>query len=131
MSATADVHEMQSICTEIAKLASGSALKKNRIADLAVLIGVTENRALEFLRAKARRVDSWEKDRARKIRDELKDAARRQRDHEHLLWLAEQAEGMDGRMVDALQHLLRSRGYEAGTLALSEAEHDDQSVNWR
>jgi hypothetical protein len=132
MSATADVTEMQALCIEIADRVVGkSAAEKVRIPALASQIGVSTNRALEFLRAKARRVDSWEKDRARQRRDELKRAEQRRREHEHLAWLAEQTAGMDGNIVDALQRRLRSAGYDAGTLALSEAEHDDQSRNWR
>lgn len=131
MSAIADVNEMQSICSEIASLVAGNDLKKNRIAELAKLIGVTENRALEFLRAKARRVDSWEKDRAREIRIRLKSAAQRRREHEHLEWLRQQLAGMDGGGVDALQHLLRGAGHEDGALAVSETDSDfDQRNGW-
>lgn len=133
MSAVADVSEMQGICADIVRRLS-RGLQKQQVPQLAKLIGVTENRALEFLRAKARRIDSWEKDRARTIRDELKRAERRQRELEHLAWLRQQVEGMDGSAVDALQHLLRGDGDEAGAVALPEAfdpADDDQSINWR
>lgn len=133
MSAIADVSEMQGICTEIVRLLP-VGLQKQQVPELARKIGVTENRALEFLRAKARRVDSWEKDVARRLRDDLRRAEQRRREHEHLAWLQEQMAGMDGSGVDALQHLLRRGGYEAGAVAVPEdlgREHDDQSINWR
>lgn len=132
MSAVADVLEMQGLCSEIVDTFDG--LQKQQIPELAKLIGVTENRALEFLRAKARRIDSWEKDRARSIRDELKRAERRQREHEHLEWLRQQVAGMGGRGGDVLQHLLRSASDEAGALAVPEADDradDNQDLNWR
>ena len=130
MSAIADVSEMQGICTEIVRLLP-VGLQKQQVPELARKIGVTENRALEFLRAKARRVDSWEKDVARRLRDDLKRAAERRREHEHLAWLQEQVAGMDGGGVDALQHLLRRGGYEAGAVAVPETDPDfDQREGW-
>ena len=130
MSATADVSEMQGICADIVTRLAGLDMQKQQVPKLAKLIGVTENRALEFLRAKARRIDSWEKDRARTIRDQLKRGERRQRELEHLAWLREQVEGSGGRGSDFLQHLLGGAGDEAGSLAVLP-EDDDQSVNWR
>ena len=130
MSAIADVSEMQGICTEIVKLLP-LGLQKQQVPELARKIGVTENRALEFLRAKARRVDSWEKDVARRLRDELRRAEQRRREHEHLTWLAGQVEGMDGGPADVLQHLLRRSGHLAGAVAVSETEADfDQRDGW-
>ena len=132
MSALADVSEMQGICTEIVRLLP-VGLQKQQVPELARKIGVTENRALEFLRAKARRVDSWEKDVARRLRDDLRRAEQRRREHEHLTWLQEQVAGMDGGGVDALQHLLRRGGYEAGAVAVPEAfdaADEDQSRSW-
>jgi hypothetical protein len=130
MSATADVSEMQGICADIVTRLAGLDMQKQQVPKLAKMIGVTENRALEFLRAKARRIDSWEKDRARTIRDQLKRSEGRQRELEHLAWLREQVEGIGGRGGDVLQHLLRGAGDEAGSLAVLP-EDEDQSVNWR
>jgi hypothetical protein len=130
MSAVADVSEMQGICAEIVARLSGLDMQKQQVPKLAELIGVTENRALEFLRAKARRVDSWEKDRARTIREQLRRAERRQRELDHLAWLREQVEGSGGRGSDVLQHLLRGAGDEAGALAVLP-EDDNQDLNWR
>lgn len=129
MSAVTDVSEMQGICAEIVARLGVSDLQKRQVPQLAKLIGVTENRALEFLRAKARRVDSWEKDVARQRRDELRRAERRQRELEHLEWLRQQVAGAGGRGGDVLQHLLRGAGDEAGAVALPE--DDEQSINWR
>lgn len=130
MSAIADVSEMQGICAEIVRLLP-VGLQKQQVPELARKIGVTENRALEFLRAKARRVDSWEKDVARRLRDDLRRAAERRREHEHLTWLQEQMAGMDGSGVDALQHLLRRGGYEAGAVAVPETDANfDQRNGW-
>lgn len=128
MSATADVTEMQGLCEEIVRLGSRD-LQKQQVPWLAELIGVTENRALEFLRAKARRVDSWEKDKARQLRDELKAAERRQRDHEHFIWLKGQISGMGGRSVDALEHLLRSVGYSDSPLEVPPSTDADEHAN--
>lgn len=130
MSAMADVSEMHGLCTEIVARLAGLDLQKQQVPKLAELIGVTENRALEFLRAKARRIDSWEKDRARSIRDQLRRAEQRQRELDHLAWLREQVEGIGGRGGDVLQHLLRGAGDEAGALAVLP-EDDNQTRNWR
>lgn len=124
MSALADVSEMQGICAEIVSRLSSRDLQKQQVPKLAQLIGVTENRALEFLRARARRIDSWEKDIARQIRDDLRREEQRRREHEHLTWLAQQIEGMDGGVVDALQRRLRAAGYEAGSVALPQEQNN-------
>jgi len=71
MSPEADVMEMQSLCAEIADRA-GASREKERIDAVRRQLGVGWNRALEFLRGKARRVDSWEKDHARRNIEELR-----------------------------------------------------------
>lgn len=134
MSPASDVHEMQDICAELATLLHLPDSIQARTNELRRLFGREHfgwNRINEFVRGKARRVDGWEKDLARKVRDEVRREAQRRREHDHLAWLAEQTKGMDGGAADVLQHLLCRAGYVDGAVALSEAEHDDQSKNWR
>lgn len=73
MSCADDVLEMQSICDELASRLTLSKAWKDRIAALQSVFRdergrplFTWNRTYEFLCGKARRVDSWEKDFARK-----------------------------------------------------------------
>lgn len=131
MSSVADVSEMQGICAAIVQILSDRDLQKQQVPKLAKLIGVTENRALEFLRAKARRVDSWEKDIARIKLAELKREQRRQRELDHLAWLRKQVAGAGGSGGDVLQRLLRGSGDETGAVALPETDADfDQRSGW-
>ena len=121
MSASSDVMEMQSLCGEIADRAVGSGREKERIGAVSRQLGVGWNRALEFLRGKARRVDSWEKDNALRQLAELKDQERRRREAAHLLWLEseigrlrETSEEFHGPHVDGLEHFLRlARGADS------------------
>lgn len=69
MSATDDVIEMQELCGTLAEKLTRSLREKVRIAAIrAHVLGPDnkplfgQNRVLEFLRGKARRIDSWEKD---------------------------------------------------------------------
>lgn len=127
MSPADDVMEMQTLCDEIVKHLAGAALIKTKVGLLADELGVSFNRALEFLRGKARRVDSWEKDDARRTLADLRARQRAQRDSEHLAWLQEQidrsrASGTEfrGAHVDGLEHFLRLARVEAGAVELAE-----------
>lgn len=74
MSAASDVLEMQQLCGEIADRSAATHHIKSRVAAIvrALQNKVSDNRAYEFLRAKALRIDSWEKDLARQERDRLR-----------------------------------------------------------
>lgn len=79
MSPASDVLEMQELCGEIADLSAASHHLGSRIAAVvkALRNQITDNRAYEFLRGKALRVDSWEKDLAREERNRLRVEAER------------------------------------------------------
>lgn len=136
MSPASDVQEMQDICAELATLLRLPDSIQARTNELRRLFGRERfgwNRINEFVRGKARRVDGWEKDLARKVRDDIRREARQRREHEHLAWLAEQTKGMDGGAADVLQRLLCRAGYVDSPVAVPETEADadfDQSSGW-
>ena len=121
MSAADDVLEMKALTNELADMLVGvGARMKVRIGAVvkAVSAGaqeeITDNRAKEFLKGEALRVDSWEKDNARRQRAELKRREQEAREHAHLLWLEAEiarhrasGQGFRGPHVDGLEHLLR------------------------
>lgn len=131
MSAEADVAEMQSLLNEIAaRIARGRSVQE-RITALMGKLGFGANRTLEFLRGKARVVQSWEKDHARAALADLKRAERQRRDLDHLAWLASEVgrleasgEAFHGAHVDGLKHFLRLARGEGGAVALP-GEADD------
>lgn len=94
MSAASDVLEMRGLCGEIADRTAISHHVGSRIAAILDAFRperkkrnaplITENRATEFLRGKALRVDSWEKDIARSEVARLR-AEQRQRENEQFL----------------------------------------------
>jgi len=136
MSSADDVLEMKLISNELAdRLAGAGAKLAARAGVVMKAIGgtTTENRALEFLRGKARRVDGWEKDNARRRRAELRTAERRQRENEHLHWIISELETTNPelarQLIDGLQHVVGRVGDEGGALAISEADAD-QSIEW-
>lgn len=116
MSSADDVIEMKGLANEIADrmVGEGAKLAARAGAVINAIGGITENRALEFLSGKARRVDGWEKDNARRRRAALRERARIERENEHLAWLEceiarHRASGEEfrGPHVDGLEHLLR------------------------
>lgn len=128
MSPSADVVEMSDICTELAdRLADGSR-EKDRVGALTFHLGFGWNRALEFLRGKARRVDSWEKDHARRILEELREAELRQQAESHVNWLRSTVEHLrttDEEFhqfdVDGLERALSRVGARGGALGGARA----------
>jgi hypothetical protein len=124
MSAHSDVLEMQSLCEAIADRVAASGREKDRVAAIVRYLGVGWNRALEFLRGKARRVDSWEKDYARQQLAALKAAEREQRDREHIAWLGRTLSALQaapdqdfhGPSIDALQRVLSRVGAPDSTM---------------
>lgn len=91
MSPRHDVLKMQSICEAIADLLAAPGDVKARTRPVRSRLGVklfSWNRINEFLRAKARRVDSWEMDHARAQLAALKAEAEQREAAEHVDWLA-------------------------------------------
>lgn len=129
MSAADDVLEMKSLSAELAdRLVGEGAAVKQRIGAVADAIGVTANRALEFLRGKARRVDAWEKEYAQRRVQELRELEQLDRENAHLAWLhaqigrlRETGEEFHGPQVDGLEHLLRVAGGDHRPVAVREA----------
>lgn len=72
MSAADDVLDMRDLCAEIAAREVGAGPAKARISAVSRSLGIGWNRALELLNGKARRVDAWEKDNARRRVEELR-----------------------------------------------------------
>lgn len=114
MSAEADVAEMKSLCGELADRLAGSDAYKDRVRTVQSKLGLSWNRAMEFLRGKARLVQSWEKDHARAVLRELREAEQRRREQDHLVWLRQQidraratGEEFHGPHVDGLEHVFR------------------------
>lgn len=131
MSAADDVLEMKDLSAELADRVVGKgAAVKSRIGAVAeAIVGITENRAMEFIRGKARRVDAWEKEHAKRRVAELRCAERQQREQEHFLWLEEQigrhqasGEELRGPHIDGLQHLLRVARAAGGAVAVQADE---------
>lgn len=127
MSPEADVAFMEDACVRIADAKAGSASMKRKIDAVMRALRVTENRAYEFLKGKARRVDGHEKDRARQVIAEIEAENARRKEQEHIEWLRstyehlrEADEGMDGREIARLEHLLRRVGALDGSVAVSE-----------
>lgn len=132
MSAETDVAEMQSLCGEIARRIAPGASVQEHITALMGKLGFGANRTLEFLRGKARIVQSWEKDHARATLDDLRRAERKQRDLDHLAWLEAEigrfrasGEELHGPHVDGLVHFLRMARGEDGPVAVPPAHRDD------
>lgn len=78
MSAEGDVRQMKEWCWEIADHYRSGPSMQESVTAVMKQVGVGANRAYEFLKARARRVDGWEKDAARaalKRIEEAKDAA--------------------------------------------------------
>lgn len=132
MSSADDVLEMQTLSAELAdRLAGRGAAAKVRIGAVANAIGVGGNRALEFIKGKARRVDAWEKEHAKRRLSELRQRERIERETEHLRWLEceiarhrASGEELRGQHIDGLLDALRTARGETGAMALSEAAND-------
>jgi len=89
MSTADDVAEMQTLCGFIADRLAEESNDKSRVSAICSALGgrITWNRAFEFLKAKARRVDSWEKDLARQQVEKIKRAERERAVRRHTQWL--------------------------------------------
>jgi len=130
MSAADDVLDMRVLCAEIAAREARGGSAKEQITAVSKALGVGWNRALEFLKGKARRVDAWEKDNARRRLAALRERERIERENEHLAWLEceiarHRASGEEfrGPHVDGLEHLLRlARGADGAVEIPGEAK---------
>lgn len=130
MSSAEDVLEMKSLANEIADRLVGAKAKLAARAGVVIkAIGgdTTENRALEFLSGRARRIDGWEKDNARRRRAELRERERIERENEHLRWLEceiarhrASGEELRGQHIDGLLDALRAARGEDGSVAVRQ-----------
>jgi len=137
MTAADDVLEMKSLTNELADRLVGASAKLAARAGAVIkaIGGITENRALELLKGKARRVDGWEKDNARRRLAALRNRERIERENEHLAWLEceiarhrASGEELRGPLVDGLEHVLRAARGEAGAVAVSRADEPERAA---
>lgn len=129
MSAADDVLEMKLLTNDLADrlVGKGAKLAARAGAVLKAIGGdITDNRALELLKGKARRIDGWEKDNARRRLAALRERERLERENEHLAWLEceiarhrASGEELRGPHVDGLEHLLRVARGADGAVAVS------------
>lgn len=132
MGAADDVFDMRELCSEIASREAPGSSVKERVTVVSRGVGVGWNRALEFLSGRARRVDAWEKEHAKRRVAELRDAERRERESAHLLWLESElgrlrasGEEFHGPHVDGLEHFLRvARGADRPVALPDERDVD-------
>jgi hypothetical protein len=138
MSAAEDVREMQTLANEIADYMAGTgALLKQRIGAVLKAINadasepITDNRALEFLKGRARMVHAWERANADRQLAELKERERTAREHAHFLWLESEiarhrasGQGFRGPHVDGLEHLLRLARADHSAVASADESTD-------
>lgn len=142
MSATADVREMQTLCEALAEKLAFSEADKDQIRAILKVFSdgkgaalITANRAFEFLRGKARRVDSWEKDIARQELRRLEEAERAAALQGHVLWLRRSAEYLRATDeerhrfdIDALEQAVRVAGSVGGSLVAVASEDTDKGA---
>lgn len=133
MSAADDVMEMQDLVGFIADKLAPSKKDKDRTKAIYDALNphreefLSWNRCFEFLKGKARLVQSWEKDLAREKRDALRAAERERRAREHVEWLQyihQQAtasgENVDRTEIAALERVLARVGALDSALGSSE-----------
>jgi len=139
MSPAEDVREMQSITVELAErlVGAGAQLQKQVSAVVKAFTVervklISDNRALEFIKGKARRVDAWEREHAARQLEELRERERIARDSAHFAWLEgeiarHRVSGTEhrGSHVLALEHLLQRARAEAGLPAEDHAQFDE------
>jgi hypothetical protein len=138
MSSADDVLEMKDVTNTLADYLVGKgALLKERVGAVLAAINedaaepISDNRALELLKGKARRVDAWEKEHATRRLEKLRDRARRERELAHLRWLESEiarhratGSGIRGAHADGLEHFLRMARSEAGAVGVPAARDD-------
>ncbi len=136
MSAADDVYEMKSLTNELAdRMAGIGAQLQVRVSVVLKAINagasepITGNRAYEFLKGRAQRVDAWEKENAKRQLEELRERERIARDNAHLAWLEceiarHRAAGTEfrGAHVNGLVDLLRMARDEASPVGFRDDE---------
>ena len=145
MSAADDIFEMKGLCEQIAERLAASSSDKDRVTAIyeALKAKVSWNRSFEFLKGKARLVQSWEKDLARAKLQELKRIERDRQALHHIAWLrsihsqAEEAgSDMDRSDLAAVERVLSRIGVLDRPLGNPDAaftdadERADQSEGW-
>lgn len=133
MSAADDVMEMQGLVGFIADKLAPSPKDKARTQAIYDALNprreelISWNRCFEFLKGKARLVQSWEKDLAREKRDAIRAAERERRAQEHVEWLqfihqqAASDEDVDRSEIAALERVLARVGALDRPMGGSEA----------
>ena len=146
MSAADDVMEMQSLVRLIADRLSPSKKDKDRTRAIYDALNahrgelISWNRCFEFLKGKARLVQSWEKDLARQKQQALRDAARRQATLGHVEWLrsiheqaASDGADMDRADLAALERVLSRVGAldsALGNPGFTDADPEADQSHW-
>ncbi len=117
MSPEADVAFMVNACDEIASARSRGPSMQQKVDAVMKALRVSENRAYEFLKGKARRVDGFEKDRARAIKAEIEAENANRKRAEHIEWLRstiehlrEENAGVDSHEVAHVERVLARIG---------------------
>lgn len=134
MSAADDVMEMQDLVGFIADKLSPSKKDKDRTKAIYDALNpnreelLSWNRCFEFLKGKARLVQSWEKDLARQKRDALRAEEQERRAREHVEWLqfihqqaTAEGENVDRAEIAALERVLSRLSASGGAMGGSEA----------
>lgn len=143
MSAADDVVEMQSLVGFIADKLTASNKDKDRTKAIYAALNpdahrdelITWNRCYEFLKGRARLVQSWEKDLARTKREAIENAERQRRATEHVAWLRSIHQGaaasgadMDRSDLAAVERVLSRLGAldsAVGNPSQPRRRHDD------
>jgi hypothetical protein len=147
MTAADDVAEMQELCEYI----SASRSKSTNIQAMTSALHkafnpnlrrgderISWNRCYEFLKAKARLVQSWEKDLARAEAKAIRAAERERKTTEHIEWLrsiheraAETGADMDRADLAVVERVLTRIGaLDSAVGSPRAAEDEDQSKGW-
>lgn len=142
MSREADVAFMKIACGDIAEArAPGGDMAQRTYAVLRALRTrnwhPTENRIYELIKGKSRRIDGFEKDRARAVLKKIEAENVCRKNTEHLLWLQSQVAGLKetsdpdfvGGHVDALEQVIRNLGRETGSMGLLSTTGGDTGEN--
>jgi hypothetical protein len=138
MSAADDVYETQTLFEQLAerlapkaddKEAVGILHKELRHRDDEPLF--TWNRVFELLKGRARRVDAWEKEFAKRRIAEFREAERRRLENEYLDWLVAAPAEHRGPMLNRLEQALRTARGGDSPVATPEASDANADYDQR
>lgn len=124
--------EIRILAHEAADRLAPSASWKERVTATARAFGLPWARAKSLYYGEARRVEAKEMDDARRAIKRLREEERRRRHTEQLLWLRRQAARLSAAdpefgsaHADALEHVIRELGREAGAVGVQPASDDE------